>query len=57
MSIRCFFGRHRPNLTTIVGRDDGFTALCDDCGMPLSRKEHGRWTTPEPLASRANRAA
>jgi len=57
MSLRCFFGRHRPMLTSIVHRDTGYTALCDDCGLPIVRAEEARWTVSEPLVTRRDRTA
>jgi hypothetical protein len=49
MSLLCFFGRHRPMLTSIVRRDSGYTALCDHCGLPIVRAEDTRWTASVPL--------
>jgi hypothetical protein len=49
MSLRCFFGAHRPLLTSIMQRERGFTALCGDCALPLERFEEGRWTPGAPL--------
>jgi hypothetical protein len=57
MSLRCFFGRHRPMLTSIVRRDWGYTALCDDCGLPIVRAEDSRWATAVPLVTRHDQAA
>jgi len=49
VSLRCFFDRHRPMLTSIVKRRHGYAALCDDCGLPIERPEDGRWSSAEPL--------
>jgi hypothetical protein len=57
MSLRCFFGRHRPMLTSIVRRDCGYTALCDDCGLPIVRAEDSRWAAAVPLVTRHDQAA
>jgi len=57
MSLRCFLGRHRPLLASISRREQGFTALCDDCGLPIERTEDGRWIASEPLVSRRDKAA
>jgi hypothetical protein len=50
MSLRCYFGVHRPLLTSILRRGTGFVALCDSCSMPLQRSEEGGWKAAEPLA-------
>jgi len=57
MGLRCLFRRHRPMLSSIVRRQDRYTALCDDCGMPIERGEKGRWASAEALVSRQGRAA
>lgn len=57
MSFRCLFRRHRPMLTSIVRREQGFAAFCDDCGAPIERSEDGRWTASVPLLGRRGRAA
>jgi hypothetical protein len=44
-------------LTSIVRRQDGYAALCDDCGLPIGRGENGRWTNAEPLLSKQHKAA
>ena len=44
-------------LTSIVKRQDRFTALCDDCGLPIERSEQGRWTVSESLVSKRGEAA
>jgi len=56
MSLRCLFGRHRPMLTSILKRPNGYAALCDDCGLAIQRCEAGRWTITEAAAGR-DRAA
>lgn len=56
MSFRCLFGLHRPMLNSIVKKAAGYTALCDHCGVPIRRSEDGRWTMPEPLASKREAA-
>jgi hypothetical protein len=57
VSLKCLFGRHRPMLTSILSRDGGFTALCDDCGAPIERVDGGRWTQSQPLISKRDQAA
>jgi hypothetical protein len=57
MSLRCFFGVHRPLLTSIVRRERGFSALCDDCALPLERSSEGRWKAAAPLTTQIDRAA
>ena len=57
LSIGCLFGFHRPMLTSIIRRQDCFTALCDGCGLPLARPNKGRWTVPGPLASQRDQTA
>jgi hypothetical protein len=44
-------------LTSILRRADRYTALCDDCGLPIERSEEGRWTVSEPLLARHDQAA
>jgi hypothetical protein len=41
-------------LTSIVRREGFYSALCDDCGLPIERLEAGRWAAAAPLAARAN---
>ena len=43
-------------LTSIVPREHGFSALCDDCGAPIERPAHGRWTHSQALLSKPDRA-
>jgi hypothetical protein len=57
MSLRCFFGVHRPLLTSIKRRELGFSALCDDCALPLERSDDGRWTPAAPLTTQSKRTA
>lgn len=57
MTLTCFFGRHRPMLASIIKRQNGYAALCDDCGLPIERAESGRWIVAEPLVSRRDKAA
>jgi len=57
MSLRCLLRRHRPLHASISRREHGFTALCDDCKLPIERTEFGRWTGSEPLVFRRNKAA
>jgi hypothetical protein len=56
MSLRCLFNLHRPMLTSIVARTNGFAALCGGCGLPIERSEEGRWTVSQPLATRQDKA-
>lgn len=53
MGLRCTFRRHRPMLTSIVRREGGFAALCDECELPIERRDGRRWTPSDPLLSRA----
>jgi hypothetical protein len=57
MSLRCFFGRHHPMLTSIVRRESGYAALCDDCGLPIVRAEESRWAAAVPLVTQHDQAA
>ena len=57
MSLRCIFLRHRPMLTSIVRREHGFGAMCDDCGLPIERSEGGRWEAARALVPERNQAA
>lgn len=49
MSIKCFFGVHRPSLGSIIRRDGRYRAICECCARPLERHESGRWQASEPL--------
>jgi hypothetical protein len=44
-------------LTSIVRRENGFAALCNECGLPIERSEEGRWSASEPLLTRRDQAA
>jgi hypothetical protein len=44
-------------LTSILKKEDGYTALCNDCGLPIVRSDDARWTIAEPLVSRRDEAA
>lgn len=57
MGLRCIFRRHRPMLTSIVRRESGFAALCDECQLPIERTYEGRWVASQPLLSRRNQVA
>lgn len=57
MSFRCLFRAHSPMLTSIVRREGRYTALCDDCGLPIERTEGGRWAAAAPLVARGDQAA
>ena len=57
MSLRCLFRRHRPMLTSIMKREGGYSALCNECGLPIERGEEGRWVVAEPLLARRSEAA
>lgn len=57
MNLRCLLLRHRPMLSSIIVREDRFTALCDNCGAPLERDQDRRWVNAAPLISDQNRAA
>ena len=57
MHLKCLFGRHRPMLSSIIQRQHGFSALCDDCGAPIEREEGGRWTHAKALLSKPEQAA
>jgi hypothetical protein len=52
MSLRCVFGLHRPFVSSIVERPEGFSALCEGCGLPLERPREGRWSASPPLSNR-----
>src|SRR5512142_2360640 len=56
MSLRCLVRLHRPMLNSIVRREDRYTALCDNCGLPIERQEGGRWTEAPSLVSRGDQA-
>jgi hypothetical protein len=57
MSLRCLFRVHRPRLTSIIRRQDRYTALCDGCELLIERSDEGRWKETEPLATRGDQAA
>lgn len=52
MSLLCLIGRHKPSIQSL-GRtgDDGYKALCQDCGTPLLKARKGTWQADRPLAS------
>jgi hypothetical protein len=57
MKLRCLFLRHRPMLSSIIVRNDRFTALCDDCGAPIERDGSRRRVGAAPLISGRDKAA
>lgn len=57
MKLRCLLSRHRPMLSSIIVRDDRFTALCDHCGALLERDQQRRWVTAAPLISPRDQVA
>jgi hypothetical protein len=57
MHLGCLFRRHRPILNSIVGRQDGYAAICDGCGLTIERTEHGKWMAAPPLISRKSEPA
>jgi hypothetical protein len=52
MSLACFFGSHRPSLTSIARRPFGLVGLCDGCGRPM-HKTGEKWSLADPLDSPA----
>jgi len=56
MNLLCLLLRHRPSLSTILVRDDRFTAFCDRCGASIERNEERRWVTAPPLTAKADHA-
>jgi hypothetical protein len=44
-------------LSSIIVRDDRFTALCDHCGAPIERDHSRRWVNAAPLLSNRDQAA
>jgi hypothetical protein len=57
MSLRCLIGLHRPSLGSILRRRGGYAGLCEACGRPLERDEHGKWLASEPLYESRDKAA
>jgi hypothetical protein len=57
MHLSCLFGRHRPMLNSIITKEHGFAALCDDCGAPIERRDDGRWIHCPALISDRNQPA
>jgi hypothetical protein len=57
MNLKCLIGLHRPSLTTIARRGDGFTALCEGCPTPLGRRKDGHWAACSPLMALAEKRA
>jgi hypothetical protein len=57
MSLRCFFGVHRPSLGSIARKNGLHIALCEACARPLERKGDERWAAAEPLYGRKPGAA
>ncbi|TYC83762.1 hypothetical protein FMM79_18975 [Novosphingobium sp. BW1] len=49
MSLLCYFGRHKPSVHSISrGKQGGYGALCDSCGVPLERNDAGAWRVAAP---------
>jgi hypothetical protein len=44
-------------LGSIIKRQNRYTALCDDCGLPIERSAQGRWTNSQALLSKRDQAA
>jgi RNA polymerase-binding transcription factor DksA len=57
MKLRCLFLRHRPMLSSIIVREERFTALCDHCGAPIERDKLRRWVNAASLISSQDEAA
>ncbi|AXB80238.1 hypothetical protein TQ38_027000 (plasmid) [Novosphingobium sp. P6W] len=54
MWIMCLLGRHRPSPVSMARHADGLTAaLCEPCGVPLTRTVKGAWRAALPQASPA----
>ena len=49
MSLFCFFGVHRPSLTSIVRRPTGLAGLCQRCSRPMTKSDEGPWRLADPL--------
>lgn len=50
MSLLCLLGLHKPSPPSLNRTEQGtYTALCEDCGVPIDRKESRRWKPTEPL--------
>jgi hypothetical protein len=51
MLLLCRLGSHRPSPPSINRSEQGkYTALCQDCGLPIESKDSKRWKAAEPLA-------
>jgi hypothetical protein len=48
MSLLCLLGKHRPSLSAIVRRPDGYASLCEACACSLARAADGRWKVANP---------
>lgn len=56
MSLLCYFGRHKPSIHSLThGKDGGYVALCEACGVPMERAENGPWRAAEALYDRVGR--
>jgi hypothetical protein len=44
-------------LSSIIVRDDRFTALCDHCGAPIERDHARRWEHAPSLIANQDQAA
>ncbi|MGZ8283019.1 MAG: hypothetical protein ACXWUN_08735 [Allosphingosinicella sp.] len=49
MTLPCFFGFHRPSLSSIARRPFGLVGLCEGCGRPMSKDGDGKWAVAAPL--------
>jgi hypothetical protein len=44
MSLLCLIGRHKPSLPSLKRYgQDGYKALCENCGTPLLGSRKGSW--------------
>jgi hypothetical protein len=51
MSLLCLIVRHKPSPSSINRTEQGkYTALCEDCTLPIESKDGKRWKAAEPLA-------
>ena len=55
MSFSCHFGFHRPFFNSIMQREHGLTAVCDNCTAPPEQATRGGWKACAPFAQQQER--
>ena len=52
MSLLCNLGIHKPDLRSIVRKQNRLEALCEACACRIEKGDSGRWTAAAPLLER-----